>query len=311
MKILACNAGSTSLKFKLFNMPGDNLLAEGRIERVGSRDDAIFRYLNPQKDVSVRKEKQPVPDYTSGIKMFLEYLTGTSGAIAHISEIEAVCFKTVLAKGFYNVHYLTGEVMHGMQEYMDIAGSHNGPYISAINEFKALLPGTPMVGVFETAFHQTIPLERQLYGIPYEWYTQYGIRRMGYHGASHGYVSSQIRSLCGNHFRLISCHLGGSGSICAVLDGKSVDNSFGFSLHTGIMHAARVGDVDTSLFPFLMNRGLTPEEIMKGLTKQGGVLGISGISEDMRYVEQAAVEGNKRALLAIDVYCSHLIHYIG
>jgi len=278
---------------------------------VGSKDDAVFRYANPGKNVKYATEKQSVPDYTSGIKMFLDCLTGVNGAIGAIKEIEAVCFKTVLAKGFYNVHYLTDEVIAGMQEYMDIASSHNGPYIAAINEFKALLPEIKMVGVFETAFHQTIPLQRLLYGIPYEWYEKYGIRKMGYHGASHGFISSQIKALCGSNYKLISCHLGGSGSVCAILDGKSVDTSFGFSLHTGLMHAARTGDVDTSLFPFLLNRGLSVEEIMKGLTKQGGLLGISGISEDLRYVEQAAAEGNKRAMLAIDVYTSHLIHYIG
>jgi acetate kinase len=168
-----------------------------------------------------------------------------------------------------------------------------------------------MVGVFETAFHQTIPLERLLYGIPYDWYKTYGIRRMGYHGASHGFISSRVKQLSGEKYRLISCHLGGSNSVCAIQDGKSVDTSFGISLHTGVMHAARAGDVDTGLISFLLGRGHSLEEIVKGLTKQGGLLGISGVSEDLRYVIKAANDGNERAQLAIDVYCSNIIHYIG
>ena len=312
MRILSCNAGSTSLKFKLYDMPAAVLLAEGRIERVGSANDAIFRYGNPGKNISVRKEGQNIPDYTAGIKMFLNALLDENeGAISKIEEVQTVCFKTVLAKGFYNVHILSDEVMAGLDEYMDLAPTHNGPYIKCINEFKALLPDVTMVGVFETAFHQTIPAERTLYGIPYSWVEKYGIRRMGYHGASHGYIASRIGDLQGKSHRLISCHLGGSGSICAIHDGKSVNTSFGISLHTGIMHAARVGDVDTSIVPFLLGRGLSMDEITKGLTKQGGLLGISGVSEDLRYVEEAAAQGHERAALAIDVYCAHIIHYIG
>ena len=311
MKILACNAGSTSLKFKLYDMPKADLLAEGKIERVGSKDDSILRFVNPQKQKSCFREKQSVPDYASGINMFLDWLCGGDGAIKNITELEAVCFKTVLSKGFYEIHYLSDDVIAGMREYMDIASSHNGPYITAINQFRELLPDTKMVGVFETAFHQTIPIERLLYGIPYEWYQKYGIRKMGYHGASHSYIAGQIKQQAGGKFRLVSCHLGGSNSICAILDGKSVDTSFGLSLHTGVMHAARTGDADTGLVNFLMNRGLSQDEIIKGMTKQGGLLGISGVSEDLRYVEEAAEKGNERAQLAIDVFCSNIIHYIG
>jgi acetate kinase len=312
MTILACNAGSTSLKFKLYEVPSETLLAEAKIERVGSNDDAIFSYAHPGRSFKVTKEKQSVPDYTTGIRMFLDFLTARdTGAIAGITEVAAVCFKTVLAKGFYGVHELTDDVMAGMQEYMDIAASHNGPYISVIQQFKALLPGVKMIGVFETHFHQHIPLERLLYGIPYEWYETYGIRRMGYHGASHGYVTGRVSELFGKNHKLIACHLGGSGSICAVHNGTSVDTSFGISLHTGTLHAARTGDVDTCIIPFLQARGFSLDDIMKGLTKKGGLLGLSGVSEDMRYIEQAAAEGNTRAALALDVYCSSLIHYIG
>ena len=312
MLILACNPGTTSLKFRLYNMPEKILLSEGRIERVGSKDDAIFRYNNPNKNISIRKEGQNIPDYTAGIKIFLNALLDEKdGAITKIEDIEIVCYKTVLAKGFYNIHILDDEVMAGLEECMDWAASHNGPYINCINQFKKLLPDVTMVGVFETGFHQTIPRERTLYGIPYEWTEKHGIRRMGYHGASHGYIAGRIGELFGKKHRLISCHLGGSGSICAIHDGRSVNTSFGISLHTGVMHAARVGDVDTYIFPYLLGKGYSQEEIIKGLTKQGGLLGISGVSDDLRYIEDAAAKGNERAALAIDVYCSHIIHYIG
>lgn len=312
MNVLACNVGSTSLKFKLFVMPECEVIAEGRIERVGSADDAIFRYANPANNISYKKERQSIPSYTEGIRMFLAALTSPNeGVVADIAAIEAVVFKTVLAKGFYGVHTLTDAVMDGMREYMDIASSHNGPYIEAINRFKEVLPQAKMVGSFETGFHQTIPLERTLYGIPYDWYERFGICKMGYHGASHGFIAGRIGELLGDKKRLISCHLGGSNSICAILDGKSVDTSFGISLHTGVLHATRAGDVDTYLVPFLLGRGLTLDEIDKGLTKRGGLLGISGISEDMRYIEQAMREGSERANLAINTYCSSIVRYIG
>lgn len=311
VKILVCNVGSTSLKFKLYIMPQKQLLAEGRIERVGT-DDAIYNYGNPYKNIVIKEANQSVPDYLSGISRFLKDLTGSeTGAIATVEEIEVVGFKTVLAKNYYGVHELTDEVMDGMKFYMGIAGSHNGPYIQAIKEFKKLLPAARLVGSFETGFHQTIPLERKMYGLPYEWYETYGIQRMGYHGASHGYIASRIDEAEPGGYRMISCHLGGSSSLCAVENGKSVDTSFGMSLQTGILHANRAGDTDTSLVPFLLSLGMSLEEINEGLVKKGGLYGISGISNDLRYIEQAAEEGNKRAELAISVFITNIVRTIG
>jgi acetate kinase len=312
MKILACNVGSTSLKFKLFDMPDQKPLAECKIERVGSLDDAIYNYACPEKNIYHKEDKQSIPEYNSGIHVFLNSLTsGKEGIISETKEIEVVSFKTVLARGFYGVHYLNNEVMKGMRDYMSIAGSHNGPYVKTIGQFRELLPGAKAVGVFETAFHRTVPLERALYGIPYEWYQKYGIRKMGYHGASHGYISDRVNELFCKKSRLISCHLGGSNSICAILNGESVDTSFGISLQTGVLHGARTGDCDTFLVPFLLGENLSLDEITEGLVQKGGLLGISGVSADLRYVERAAAEGNMRAQLAINVYCSHIIRYIG
>lgn len=305
MKILICNAGSTSLKIKLWNMPALNILAEGRVERVGSTD-AVFHYLNG--GFAIRQSNLSIPDYTAGIRMFLDALSAPEGgAVASLSEIDAVGFKTVLAKGFYGVHELTEEVKEGMRAYFTVAPAHNGPYLEAIAVFEKLLPDVPRVGVFETAFHRTIPMARRVFPVPYEWYEKYGVMRMGYHGASHGFIAQKLAG----RRRVISCHLGGSASICAILDGKSVDNSFGFSLQMGIPHASRTGDVDAYLVPFLLEQGLTIKEIYDGLGKNGGLKGISGTSGDIRDVDAAIRAGSERAKLALDILATHIIRYVG
>lgn len=231
--------------------------------RIGRRQSGARRHGSSHIFLSQRRlllisGKIVIQDYTSGIQKFLDALSAEiGGAVSSLSEIDAVGFKTVLAKGFYGVHLLTEEVLDGMRAYLSVAPAHNGPYLEAIAVFRKLLPNTPAVGVFETAFHRTIPLERRIFGVPYEWYEKYGVMRMGYHGASHGYIAQKLQ----DKRRVISCHLGGSSSICAILDGKSMDNSFGFSLQMGIPHASRTGDVDVYLVPYLLEQGLTLEEI--------------------------------------------------
>jgi len=305
MKILVCNAGSTSLKFKLWSMPEYGVLASGKVERVGT-DSAIFHF--GCGSCSEKLEGLSIPDYQTGIERFLKALTDARhGAVKALSEIDAVGFKTVLSKDHYGVHLLTEDVLDGMRAYYSVAPAHNGPYLEAISVFERLLPEVPRVGVFETAFHRTIPLERRIFPVPYEWYEKYGCMRMGYHGASHGYIA---RKLSG-HKRVISCHLGGSSSICAILDGKSVDNSFGFSLQMGIPHASRTGDVDAYLVPFLLEQGLTLDEIYEGLGKNGGLKGISGSSGDIRDIDAAIQNGSERAKLALDILATSILRYIG
>lgn len=305
MKILVCNAGSTSLKFKLWQMPEKRELAGGRVERVGY-DNAVFQYRSGE--YSVHREPIAIPDYACGIRMFLEELTsGAGSAIDDVSEIEAVGFKTVLSKGFPGVHELTEEVLSGMRAYLSVAPAHNTAYLSAIETVRAALPKARMIGVFETAFHQTIPLSHRMYPIPYEWYEKYGVMKMGYHGASHGYIAKRLS----DYPRVISCHLGGSGSICAILNGQSIDNSFGFSLQAGVPHASRVGDADIYIIPFLLEQGLTIEEIYRELGKNGGLKGLSGTSGDLRDVEKAIAEGSARAKLALDVMVTNILRYIG
>ena len=173
------------------------------------------------------------------------------------------------------------------------------------------MPSARLVGAFETDFHRTIPPERALYGIPYEWYEKYGIKRMGYHGASHSYVSSVLESLFGSTGRTVSCHLGGSCSLCAIEDGRSVDTSFGFSLQTGVMHANRTGDLDPYVLPYLLELGMGMDEVLMGLSKKGGLLGISGVSNDLRRVQEAAEAGNGRAALAVDMFVNQIVKYAG
>ncbi|MCC8164401.1 MAG: acetate/propionate family kinase [Lachnospiraceae bacterium] len=311
MKILVCNAGSTSLKFKLFNMPGDQVLAEGRVERVGSTDSAIFHFRKPD-GFRIDQERLSIPTYTEGIQMFLDCLLDPEhGSLKELKELERVGFKTVLSKNYYGIHELTEEVLRGMEEYLVVAPAHNSPYLEAIRQFQKLTPDAMLVGAFETAFHQTIPLERKVYGIPWEWHEKYGIERMGYHGASHSYVSETLTELYGSTGKTISCHLGGSGSLCAIDEGRSVDTSFGLSLQAGLIQSSRSGDMDPFIIPFLLKEGMELDEILEGLTKHGGLLGISGVSGDLRDVTAAAEQGNERARLAIDVFCNGIVRYIG
>lgn len=310
MKLLVSNVGSTSLKFKLFEMPQEQVLCQAKVERVGS-SSAIYAYKNLVNGAVIEKDGLDIPSYSEGIALFLSHMTDSElGVIASIEDIGGIGFKTVLSMGYYGVHELDAKVMEGMKESLFVAPVHNAAYIEAIGQFKTLLPDTPMIGVFETAFHQSIPMERRIYSVPYEWGEKDGLLRMGYHGASHSYAAQQAK-LNGRADRVISCHLGGSCSICAIENGCSVDTSFGFSLQTGVMHANRCGDIDPYTVPYLMHRGYSQEEIMQGLSKRGGLLGISGVSNDLREVQQAAEAGNGRAMLAIKAFVHDIVKYIG
>ena len=312
MYLLVCNAGSTSLKFKLFEMPQETVLAEAKVERIGRVNNGIFTYKN-HHDAHIHKEKVDIPTYTEGIQMFLDCLLsrdGNTGVLDDVRKIERVGFKTVLAPG-YGIAEIDEKVEEKMREFLDVAPAHNGPYLEAIGLFKKLLPDAVLVGAFETAFHETIPAERTIYAVPYEWYTDYGFKRMGYHGASHSYISDTVTNLFGSTGKMISCHLGGSCSLCAIDHGKSVDTTFGLSLQNGICHANRCGDIDAYVFPFFKNRGFTDDEILNGLEKQGGLLGISGVSNDMRELREAADNGNDRAGMAMKHFVNGIVKYIG
>ena len=312
MKVLVCNVGSTSLKFKLYEMPQGAVLAQCGVERVGSYDDALFRYFNLLTEEKEDLKGQSIPDYRTGIEKFLRYLTDSEfGVITDITEIERVGFKATLSKGHLGIHELDEACLQGMKDWIALAPLHNRAYLSAISVMRDVLPDALFIGCFETAFHREIPLERKLFGVPYEWYEKLGVQRLGYHGASHSYIADVLNEKEGKEYAAISCHLGGSCSICAIENGKSVDTSFGMSLESGLIHANRVGDIDSGIVYFLREQGVTDSEIQRGMQKNGGLFGISGVSNDLRYVLEAAEQGNERAKLAIGVFVSGIVHYIG
>lgn len=279
MNILVCNAGSTSLKFRLFEMPKEQELSAGKYERV--------------------------TDYEAGIREYLKTLPENV-------KIDAVGFKTVLSKDHYGVHLIDDAVIKGMEEYMVVAPAHNTFYLKAINTFKRIMPEMPLVGVFETNFHRTIPEENYLYPLPYEWHEKYGVRKFGYHGASHSYIAGILNDKLGKHYKAVSCHLGGSSSLSAIVDGKCFDTSFGMSLQCGVPQGNRCGDFDPYLV-FFMHKyaGMSYDEIEKELQKNSGFLGISGVGNDLRDILSAAQNGNERAVLAFKMYAKEVAGYVG
>ena len=301
MELMVCNAGSTSLKFKLYRFPDEAVLARGRVERVGRAQGAIYHFDGYGR--TVRDEDACVPDYRTGVTRFLDDLRQAGGPAMP----DAVAFKTVLALGHPGVCRLNDDVLAAMEKSMAVAPAHNRAYLDAIAVFRDLMPSKPLIGVFETAFHTTIPLKNALYSVPWDWYQTYGVRKMGYHGASHSYIASRLKDCR----RVISCHLGGSSSICAILDGQSVDTSFGLSLQTGVFANNRCGDLDPYVIFYMEKMGLSSAEIEKALRTQSGLLGISGVSGDLREVQTAMARGDERARLAIEMYATSVGRYVG
>ena len=299
MKILVCNAGSTSLKFKVYAFPEETVLARGRVERVGAEAGSLY-FFESADGRRVTDDKARARTYEEGIERFLRDLGGAE-------DVDAVAYKAVLSKGFPGVHVIDENVMNGMRAFLSVAPVHNRAYIGAIEAFQRLAPNAVHVASFETAFPRTVPFHRRVYGVPDEWYEKYGVARMGYHGASHSHIASRLAG----YSRVVSCHLGGSSSICAIRDGKSVDTSFGLSLQAGVTHVNRAGDIDPYIMPFLLREGMPYDEVLAGLEKKGGLAGIAGMSGDMRDLRAAAGRGNERAALAIRVFTSDVRRYIG
>lgn len=310
MKVLIANIGSTSFKFKLFEMPSEQVLARGGIERIGQENSPGWVEIADRRD----EFAEPMADHAEAIERVLRSLTdGQSGVLSSVDELEVIGFKAVHALGFSGEQIVDEQIISAMEAYNAAAPAHNPPYIAAMRMFKQVLPNVTQVASFETGFHQEIPLSRQLYGVPYEWYEQYGIRRYGFHGASHRYISVRAAEVFNrDDLRLISCHLGGSSSLCAIANGKSVATSMGFSPQSGMPHSGRVGDIDPFAFLILKDKtGKTIEELFAESAERGGLLGISGVSGDLRDVEQAADDGNERARLAIENFVDSIRHYIG
>ena len=308
MKILIVNAGSSSLKYQLVDMDGEKLMAKGLVERIGIEGSKLTQKVNGQEIVF----EQPIKDHTEACSLMIKALTDPEkGAVKHMDEIGAVGHRVLHGGEAFTASVLINEeVKEAIRANIPLGPLHNPANLMGIEACEKVMPGTPNVAVFDTAFHQTMPPKAYLYGVPYEWYEKYGVQRLGYHGASHAHVADVLNSERG-HYRAISCHLGGSCSICAIEDGKSVDTSFGMSLESGLIHANRVGDLDAGMVYFLRGEGLSDEEIRAGFTKNGGLLGISGVSNDLRYVLEAAEAGNERAELAVGVFVTGIVHYIG
>ena len=310
MKVLVPNLGSTSLKYQLIDMEGERILARGKIERIGSAQ-AVTTTWDPEGKSA--QTTAAIPDHRAAIQTLIERL----GQIAEGRQaIDTVGFKAVHGGPRYRGSFLvTDELLAAMQEFVPVAPVHNPVYIQAMEIFREVLPGVPMVAVFEPGFHVTIPDRAAVYGVPYEWLEKYGVRRYGFHGSSHRYLAQRVPQMLGRlaaGLRLVSCHLGGSSSICAIRDGESFDSSFGFSAQSGMEHAARSGELDPFAVLYVMEKEkLTAAEMREILCKKSGLLGISGVSSDLRDIEEAAAKGNTRAALAIDILVYEIKKYIG
>ena len=314
MKILVLNCGSSSVKYKLIDSSTKEVLAEGGVEKIGL-EDSFLKFKRP--DGSKETITVSMPDHKEAIKQISKVLTDPKeGVIKSFDEIEAVGHRVVHGMEYFNKSVLiTPEVVERVKECYPVAPLHNPANITGIEAVTELMPNTPQVAVFDTAFHQTMPAKAYMYALPYEDYEKYGVRRYGFHGTSHRYVSARVCEFLGVPYdkqRIITCHIGNGGSVTAIKDGKSVDTSMGLTPTEGLMMGTRVGDVDPGALVYLMERlNLDAEGLLKFINKQSGVLGVSGISNDMRDIEAAIEKGDERAKLALDMYEYRLLKYIG
>jgi acetate kinase len=331
--ILVANVGSTSLKYKLVavrlpasstaspsNQAQDSYstMAAGAIERIGMPGDkAIVEHLRPDAQGQMQTFTSEVvePSYASAIDLMLRSLTESPlGVLKDLSALDAIGFKAVHGGIYRQPVIVTPEVLAEMERMIPAAPAHNPPYIRAMRLFQEIAPRTPLVAVWETTFHATMPDYARFYSVPYTWKEEYGIEHYGFHGASHRYISRRIAELAPgpSSLRVISCHLGGSSSVCAIRGGQSIDTSMGFSPQSGLPQTKRTGDLDPFVLLWLLEQGkFTPQELNTILNNQSGMAGISGTSGDMRDLLAAAATGNDRAHLAIEAFCYALVKIIG
>ena len=314
MKILVLNCGSSSVKYKLIDSKTEKVLAEGGVEKIGL-PDSFIKFKRPDGTKGIIET--PMPDAKAAVKVVLDVLTDPKeGVIKSFDEIEAVGHRVVHGMEKFNKSMLiTPEVIEKVKECYVVAPLHNPANITGIEAVTELMPDVPQVGVFDTAFHQTMPAKAYMYALPYETYEKYGVRRYGFHGTSHRYVSRRACEFLGLDYekqRIITCHVGNGGSITAIKDGKSVDTSMGLTPTEGLMMGTRVGDVDPGALVYIMQQyGMDAAGLQKMLNKESGVLGVTGISSDMRDIEDAIAKGDERAKLAMDMYEYRILKYIG
>ena len=312
MKILVLNCGSSSLKYQLINMENEEVIAKGNYERIGIDKSFVTHKVNGEKYVI----ENPAPTHKEALEFIIKQLTETDYAVINsLDEINAVGHRVVHGgERFSDPVLVTDEVIEGIRECADLAPVHNPAAIMGIEACKNLMAGKPNVVVFDTGFHQTIPEERYLYPIPYHYYRDYKVRKYGFHGTSHSYVSKRVAEVMNKpleSLKTIVCHIGQGASLCAVDGGKSVDTSMGLSPLGGIMMCARSGDLDPSIVTFLMKKeNISPDEMDRILNKESGLLGMSGVSSDVRDIEAEAANGNKKAELSLKAYDLNIAQYI-
>ncbi len=313
MNVLVINCGSSSLKYQVINSESEQVLAKGLCERIGIDGRLVYQPAGGEKEIT----DAPMPTHKEAVQMVLDALVNEkTGALKSLSEIGAVGHRVVHGgEKFTSSCLITEEVIKVVEECNDLAPLHNPANIIGIRACQALMPGVPMVAVFDTAFHQTMPAKAFMYGVPYECYEKYKVRKYGFHGTSHSYVSKRVAEVDGSDYnstKTIVCHLGNGSSICAVENGKSVDTSMGLSPLEGLIMGTRSGDIDPSAVEFIANKeGLDMAGVMNLLNKKSGVDGISGISSDFRDLKAAMDEGNERATLAINMFCYRVAKYVG
>ena len=304
MKILIANPGSTSYKCKLYETSDMSVLFQGTVERIGDKN-GIYSYKLSDKE-SIKKELE-IKDYFQAVELTIDSLKEKYS----IKDVDAVGFKTVHAKGVTGCTDLTNNVLKAMEDYRSLAPVHTDVYIKAITVFQKLLTSTPLIGLFETHFHVNIPEEAYLYGIPYQYYEKHGIRKYGFHGASHRYIGLRAKELIGAN-KVISCHLGGSSSVCAIKDGWSIDTSMGMSPQSGLLNSNRVGDLDSYALLYLMEKeSMTIDDARDVLMSKSGLLGLSGGLSDFRDIEIKMNEGDEKAKRAFKTFAYYVKRYIG
>ena len=308
MKILSVNAGSSSLKFQMYEMPEEKVLISGVFERIGIDNSFYTIKLNGEK---IKKEVV-LSNHTDAVKILTNELL-ENNIVSDLSEIKAIGHRMVHGGEKYaSSVLLTEDVITAVEELSDLAPLHNPANLVGVRAFKEVIPSAVAVGVFDTAFHQTMEEENFLYPVPYEWYKEYGVRKYGFHGTSHKYVSEKMTSILGKEeTKIITCHIGNGGSLAAVKNGKCIDTSMGFTPNAGIIMGSRSGDIDASLIPFVMKKtGMNISEIDNALNKKSGLLGISGVSSDSRDIEDGIKSGNDRCKLAQEMYVNKIVKYI-
>ena len=314
MKILVINCGSSSLKYQLIDSESEAVLAKGLCERIGIEGSQITYQKTGEDKI---KTQTPMPDHTKAVELVISALTAEgTGVISSLDEIGAVGHRVVHGgEKFASSVLITDEVMAAVEECNDLAPLHNPANIIGINACKELMPSVPQVAVFDTAFHQTMPAESYIYGIPYEYYEKYAVRKYGFHGTSHSYVSKRTAEILGEDYsklKTIVCHLGNGASICAVDGGRSVETSMGMTPVMGLVMGTRSGSIDPGVIEYIAKKdGLDMAGAINVLNKKSGVLGISGVSSDFRDLDEAVASGNERAKIAIDVFNHRVVHYVG